>query len=188
MACIRYGQSKSDLSDWIQAIVKRLKWEMKFPNGCPGKQWYWLFLKWFPDLKFQQAQLLSHQCVGISRHALNTWYCELFEYLKETGNLSLLDELLCIFNIDEMGFPMAPQPTKVLAGKGDPHVYQQGSSDKSQITVLMAATFARHFLRTFIPIFNWLCLGTQQMGGWMPIYLRNGSKSHSSLRWKKLAY
>ena len=32
---------------------------------------------------------------------------------------------------------MAPQPTKVLAGKGNSHVYQQGSSNKSQITVLM---------------------------------------------------
>ena len=34
-------------------------------------------------------------------------------------------------------FPMAPWPTKVLAGKGDPNVYQQGSSNKSQITILM---------------------------------------------------
>ena len=36
-----------------------------------------------------------------------------------------------------MGFLMAPWPTKVLAGKREPNVYQQGSSDKSQITVLM---------------------------------------------------
>ena len=34
---------------------------------------------------------------------------------------------------------MAPWPTKVLAGKGDPNVYHQGSSDKSQITVLMTS-------------------------------------------------
>ena len=75
--------------------------------------------------------------MGISRHALNIWYRELFKYLEETGNLSVLDELLWIFNANETEFPMAPQPTKVLVGKGDPHVYQQGSSDKSQITVLI---------------------------------------------------
>ena len=75
--------------------------------------------------------------MGISRNALNIWYCELFEYLEEMGNRSILDEVLHIFNADETGFPMAPQPTKVLAGKGDLHIYQQGSSDKSQITVLM---------------------------------------------------
>ena len=77
--------------------------------------------------------------MSILRHALNIWYHELFEYLEETGNLSLLDELLCIFNANETGFPMAQQPTKVLVGKGDPHVYKQGSSDKSQITVLMTS-------------------------------------------------
>ena len=67
--------------------------------------------------------------MGILRHALYIWYHELLKYLQETGNLSLLDELLCILNADETGFPMAPQPTKVLVGKGDPHVYQQGSSN-----------------------------------------------------------
>ena len=30
MAHIRYAQSKSNLFDWIQVIVKWLKWEMKF--------------------------------------------------------------------------------------------------------------------------------------------------------------
>ena len=137
MAHTGYVQSKSDLFDRIQAIVKQLKWETKFPDGCLGEQWYRLFLKCFPDLKLQQAQLLSHQCMGILRHALNMWYCELFKYLEETGNLSLLDKPLHIFNADETGFPMAPQPTKVLVGKWDLHVYQQVSSNKSQITMLM---------------------------------------------------
>ena len=93
----------------------------------------------FRDLKLCQAQLLSHQHASISQNALNIWYRGLFEYLEETGNLSILDEPLHIFNADEMGFPMAPQPMKVLAGKGDPNVYQQSSSDKSQITVLMTS-------------------------------------------------
>ena len=59
--------------------------------------------------------------------------------MEETGNLSIIYEPLQISNADETGFPMAPQPMKVLAGKGDPNVYQQGSSDKSQITVLMTS-------------------------------------------------
>ena len=104
---------------------------MKFVHGHLGEQWYRLFLKHFPDLKLYQAQLLSHQCAGIYCNALNVWYCELFEYLEETGNLSILAEPLQIFNADETGFPMAPRPMKVLVGKGDPNVYQQGSSNKS---------------------------------------------------------
>ena len=51
MAHIGYGQLKLDLFDRIQYIVICLKWETKFPNRCPGEQWYCHFLKWFPDLK-----------------------------------------------------------------------------------------------------------------------------------------
>ena len=40
MACISCGQSKNDLFDRIQAIIKWLKWEMKFVDGHPGEQWY----------------------------------------------------------------------------------------------------------------------------------------------------
>ena len=98
MARISYGQSKSDLFDHIQVIVKQLKWEMEFANGCLGEQWYRLFLKHFPDFKLCQAQLLSHQHASISHNALNVWYCELFEYLEETGNLSILDKPLWTFN------------------------------------------------------------------------------------------
>ena len=42
-----------------------------------------------------------------------------------------------IFNANENSFPMASRPMKVLAGKGDPQIYQKGSSGKSQIIVLM---------------------------------------------------
>ena len=139
MARIGYGQSKNDSFNHIQVIIKRLKWETKFVDGCLGEQWYRLFLKHFPNLKLHQAQLLSHQHAGISHNALNVWYHELFKYLEEMGNLSILNEPLRIFNADETGFPMAPWPRKVLAGKGDPNVYQQGSSNKSQITVLMTS-------------------------------------------------
>ena len=123
------------------------------------------FLATFSGLEALSSTAISCQHACISHHALNQWYQELFEYLEETGNLSLLDKPLRIFNADETGFPMAPWPAKVLAGKGDPSVYQQGSSDKSQITVLMMSnavalyipplvsildvTFARHSLKTY---------------------------------------
>ena len=116
-------------------------------------------------MKLCQAQLLSHQHAGISHNALNVWYCKLFKYLGETENLSILNEPLQIFNADETGFPMAPRPMKVHAGKGDPNVYQQGSSDKSQITILMTSNAVAlyipplvvyprcNFLQTFIENF-----------------------------------
>ena len=47
-----------------------------------------------------------------------------------------------IFNGDETGFPMAPRLCKVLAAKGNPYVYQQGLSNKAQITLLTASAAA----------------------------------------------
>ena len=85
----------------------------------------------------------------------------------------------------------SPWPTKVLAGKGDLHVYQQGSSLLngmalyiSLLVVYQGCNFVRCFWRTSIQIFHWLFLGTQKMGGWMPIYSRNGSKNFSFPKWK----
>ena len=39
MACIGYGQPKNDLFNRSQAIVKWLKWKMKFVDGHLGEQW-----------------------------------------------------------------------------------------------------------------------------------------------------
>ena len=50
------------------------------------------------------------------------------------GNLSILDEPLHIFNTDEIGFPMAPRLTKVLAGKGD---QQESENFYSNFTLAM---------------------------------------------------
>ena len=94
-----------------------------------------------------------------------------------------------IFNANETGFPMAPWPTKVLAGKGDLHVTSNTMAlNIPPFTVYPGCNFHQTFLKNSIPIFHRLCSGTQQMGGWMPIYLKNGLKSCSSPRWKKLPY
>lgn len=55
-----------------------------------------------------------------------------------------------IFSTHEMGFPMAPQPCKVLAAKGYPHVYQQGSLNKSQIMILLTASATVFYINLLI--------------------------------------
>ena len=42
------------------------------------------------------------------------------------------------------------QPTKVIASKGDPHVYQQRASTKAQITMLLTAGATAHYIPTLI--------------------------------------
>ena len=77
--------------------------------------------------------------------AINDGFCELHEFLFETGNVDILDQPNQIYSCDETGFPMALCITKVIVSKGDPHVYQQGASTKAQITALLTASATAYY-------------------------------------------
>ena len=71
--------------------------------------------------------------------------------MQRNGHENILDDLSCIYNCDETGFPMAPKAGKVIAGKGEAHVYQAGTSSlKTQITALIASSAAGHFIPPMI--------------------------------------
>lgn len=48
-----------------------------------------------------------------------------------------MDKPCQIFNCDETGMPLSPQPTKVVTAKEERHPYSIKSGDKSQVTVLV---------------------------------------------------
>ena len=96
-----------------------------------GEKWYRLFLLRFPDVGLWQVQPLSKLRAGVLDKAINEWFDELWEYLFETANLDILEQPNRIYNCDETGFLIVLWPTKVIASKGDPHVYQQGASTKA---------------------------------------------------------
>ena len=71
--------------------------------------------------------------------------------MQRNGHENILDDPSCIYTCDETGFLMAPKPGKVIAGKGEAHVYQAGtSSSKTQITALIASSAAGHFIPLMI--------------------------------------
>ena len=115
-----------------------------------GEKWYQLFLVCFPDLALCQVQQLSKLHAGVSCQAINDWFWELCEYLFKMGNIDILNQPNQICNCDESGFPMAPHPTKVIASKGNPHMYQQGASTKAQITILLTASANGHYIPPLI--------------------------------------
>ena len=144
MARIGYGQTKPDLFDHVQIIVRHLKIMMPFVDDHLGEKWYRLFLVWFPNLALWQAQLLSKLHAGVSQQAINDWFWELWEYLFEMGNKDILEQPNRIYNCNETGFLMAPRPTEVITSKANPHMYQQGPSTKAQITMLLTASATTH--------------------------------------------
>ena len=77
MARIGYGQTKPDLFDHVQIIIRLLKIMTPFVDDCLGEKWYKLFLVKFPDLALPQTQLLSKLHAGVSQQAINKWFQEL---------------------------------------------------------------------------------------------------------------
>ena len=97
------------------------------------------------------AQALSQQCSDVSYDDLLSWFNGLQSYLVQNGHPDILEDPSRIYNCDEMGFPMAPKPGKVLASKGDAHVYQASTSlSKAQITTLLAASASGHYIPPMI--------------------------------------
>ena len=68
---IGYGQTKPDLFDHVQLIVRHLKILTPFVSDRPGEKWYRLFLLRFPDLALRRVQLLSKLRAGVSHKAIN---------------------------------------------------------------------------------------------------------------------
>ena len=85
-----------------------------------------------------------------SQQVINDWFWELREYLFKMGNIDILGQPNRIYNWDETGFLMVLHPTKVIASKGNPHMYQQGASTKAQITMLLTARTTTHYIPPLI--------------------------------------
>ena len=92
----------------------------------------------YPELAWKEPLLLSKQCASVTKEYLYAWFDELKTHMEESGHGYILELPERIFNADETGFLLAPKPLKVITAKGEPHVYQQGTSSKTQITCLMA--------------------------------------------------
>ena len=107
-------------------------------------------MKRHPYLGIRQAQLLSCEWAGITRKGIEDWFQEFEDYLIETRNRDILDQLQRIFNCDETGFPIAPKPVKIIAEKGMPNVYACGSSSKQTITVLLCTCAAGYYVKPMV--------------------------------------
>jgi len=55
---------------------------------------------------------------------------------KTLEDNNLLDKPCQIFNCDESGMPLDPDPPMVIASKGDKHPRSVTTGDKAQVTVL----------------------------------------------------
>ena len=146
MAQIGYGQMKEQLFDKVQQLVIHLNIKALFKDNRSMEMWYRLFMAHYPELAWKQQLLLSTQHASMMKEHLYAWFDELKTYMEESAHGYILELLERIFNADETGFPLAPKPLKVITVKGELHIYQQGTSSKTQIICLMAHNAVGHYI------------------------------------------
>ena len=65
------------------------------------------------------------------------WFADAQSYFADEGMLDALHDPSRDFNIDESGFSLSPKQGRVLAIKGEKHVFEESSAHhKTNITVL----------------------------------------------------
>ena len=74
-------------------------------------------------LKNAAPPTVRQEQAGVSDAGLTGWFQEPYDYLLSTGNMDILQQPLRIFNCDEIGFPIAPKPPKIICETGALNVY-----------------------------------------------------------------
>lgn len=140
MADIGYGRTREQLCMTVKKILDKDGRVNPFRDNCPGKDWWYAFLRRHPELSVRLPESLQVcRAYSCTPGRLDKWYKEFGEFLELHG---LCDKPRRIWNADESGFPLCPKTTRVIAMRNKRHVYSVNSDQKMQITTLVAASAA----------------------------------------------
>jgi hypothetical protein len=80
------------------------------------------------------------------------WFEDLKQYVTdEVGDANLLEDPSRIYNANESGISLCLiKNRKVIGETGAPVVYQNGNSDKTQMTIMAAASAVGHYIQPMI--------------------------------------
>ncbi|XP_052232365.1 uncharacterized protein LOC127845476 [Dreissena polymorpha] len=152
MSRVGYGRTRHELCTVVQKIINDAGRETPFLENKPGRQWLRGFFKRHPYLSVRTTIQLGKERAVITTEKIQRWFAEFERYVKdELKDETLLLDPSRIYNADETGFSLcAHKNSKVVAKKGDPVVYHFGNSDKTQMTVMAAASASGHFVTPMI--------------------------------------
>lgn len=88
------------------------------------------------------AQNLTTARDNVTEDQIKKWFEEVGDYLEKKGLKSALEEPERVFNTDESAFFLSPKPGKVLAKRGEKHVYCSSGDEKDNLTVLVTGNAA----------------------------------------------
>ncbi|XP_068233201.1 tigger transposable element-derived protein 1-like [Palaemon carinicauda] len=103
----------------------------------PKKKWWQLFRQRHPTVTYRTPETLTTSRKNISKQVILQWFADTQSFFVEEGMMEALHDPSRNFNIDESGFSLSPKQGRVLAIKGEKHVFEESSAQhKTNITVL----------------------------------------------------
>ena len=107
----------NDIPTYASEYVDIMGLKSSFVGGCPGKDWYYGFLKrWSNKLKLMHSGSLEKaRAKGITLEIINEWFELLYSVLKK---LNLFDKPQNVFNMDESSFCEEPGRRIVVVKRG----------------------------------------------------------------------
>lgn len=76
------------------------------------------------------------------KRVIHKWFQEVDAYLQEKQLKTVTEDPARVFNTDESAFYLSPKAGKVLARRGDKHIYQSSGDEKDNLTVLITGNAA----------------------------------------------
>lgn len=152
MSKIGYGRNRAELTGVVKSILDADGRKTPFTDNRPGRQWLRKFFERHPELTIRTTIQFGKERAIISREKVNRWFDDFKNYIMyEVKDPSVLTDPTRIYNADESGFSLcASKGSKVVGSKGAPVVYHFGNSDKTQMTVMAAASASGHFVQPMI--------------------------------------
>ena len=134
-ASMGFARSKKQIFDIVDRVLESKGKNVKVSNG-----WWQSFRNRHPNMVLRTSEPLSYiRAVSSSPEIINHY----FDLLENTiADNSLLGKPSQIFNMDETGMPLDPNPPFVVAPVGTKHVSCMRTGDKSQITVIACCNAA----------------------------------------------
>ena len=123
-----------------------------FVDNRPGRKWLKRFFERHTELTSRTTVQLGKERAIVSKGKITKWFDDFTSYINdELKEPAILSDPTRIYNADESGFSLCPSKGgKVIGEKGAPVVYHYGNSDKTQMTVMAAASAAGHFIQPLI--------------------------------------
>ncbi|XP_018495786.1 tigger transposable element-derived protein 6-like [Galendromus occidentalis] len=105
-------------------------------------KWLRLFLQRHPDLVLRTPEHLSCGQASLTEDDIRALFARIEARLLENNLQSVLQDPNRIFNKDETGIALNPQPGQVLAQRGSRNVQSRGGSEKDRVTMLVTGSAA----------------------------------------------